>query len=202
MGISEAKKYVRDLHKRQNNPYLWPDFLTGLPDKTAILDKLEHIFPKIGRYSLAYVRIGNIQPYLIKYGPDRHADIIQWTAAILKTSAEGCRNGFAGTLNTHDFMVMCESRNMQELMAEASGMFRKRISAYYSETDLKNKATISFKKNDGGNMRIGLMRLVYVVADSKLPVKKSDLILNMARICDALENSDEDSVIMTRALLC
>jgi GGDEF domain-containing protein len=202
MGLSEAKKYIRELHKRQNNPYLWPDFLTGLHDKASILSKLEEIFPKIGKYSLAYVRIANIQSYLIKYGPDKHADIIQWAAAILKTSAEDCSNGFAGTLSTHDFMVICESRDMQELMASASRLFKKRIEEYYSMDDLKSQSTLSFKKNNGQHIRRGLMRLIYVVADTRLQVKKSELILNMARICDALENSDDDMVVMTRDLLC
>jgi hypothetical protein len=30
----------------------------------------------------------------------------QWAAAILKTSADSRKNGFLGTLSTHDFMVI------------------------------------------------------------------------------------------------
>lgn len=202
MALSDAKKYIADLRKKQNNPYLWPDYLTGLPDKAAILRKLEEIYPKRDKYSIAYVRISNIQSYLIKYGPDRHADIIQWAAAILKTSADSRKNGFAGTLSTHDFMVICDCRDMQKLMEQASALFSKRIAEYYSKGDMQKQETLSFKKSDGKAFRIGLMKLVCVVADNKLPVKKSDLILNMARVCDALESTEDDMVLMTRDMLC
>lgn len=202
MGLSEARKYMAELRRKQNNPYLWPDYLTGLPDKTAILRKLEEIYPKIDKYSVAYVRIANIQSYLIKYGPNRHADIIQWAAAILKTSADSRKNGFAGTLNTHDFMVICECREMLQLMEQASALFAKRIADYYSSDDMNKQETLSFKKSDGKAVRIGLMKLVCVVADKKLPVRKSDLILNMARVCDSMEGTDDEMVMMTKDMLC
>lgn len=202
MALSDAKKYIADLRKKQNNPYLWPDYLTGLPDKSAILRKLEEIYPKMGKYSIAYVRIANIQSYLIKYGPNRHADIIQWAAAILKTSADSRKNGFVGTLSTHDFMVICDCRDMQKLMAQASALFSKRVADYYTKVDMKKQETLSFKKTDGKAFKIGLMKLVCVIADNKLPVKKSDLVINMARVCDALESTDDDMVFMTKDMLC
>lgn len=202
MGLSDARKYIADLRKRQSNPYLWPDYLTGLPDKAAILRKLEEIYPRIGKYSVAYVRISNIQSYLIKYGPNRHADIIQWAAAILKTSADSRKNGFTGTLSTHDFMVICDCHDMQKLMEQASALFSKRIVDYYSKIDMKKQETLSFKKSNGKTIRIGLMKLICVVADKKLPVKKSDLVINMARVCDALESTDDEMAIMTKDMLC
>ncbi|MDA8431488.1 MAG: hypothetical protein M0Z60_00830, partial [Nitrospiraceae bacterium] len=112
MGITEAKHYIQELHKRQENPYLWPDFLTGLPDKGAIIRNLDTVYPNLGRYSIAYVRIGNIHPYLVKYGPDRHADIIQWAAAILKTTCDKCSKCFVGTMSTHDFVITCQTKGM------------------------------------------------------------------------------------------
>lgn len=202
MGLSDARKYITDLRKKQSNPYLWPDYLTGLPDKAAILKRLEEIYPKMGKYSVAYVRISNIQSYLIKYGPNRHADIIQWAAAILKTSADSRKNGFVGTLSTHDFMVICDCRDMQKLMEQATALFSKRITEYYSKVDMKKQETLSFKKSNGKAIRMGLMKLVCVVADKKLPVRKSDLVINMARVCDAIECTDDEMVIMTRDMLC
>ncbi|NJD57456.1 MAG: hypothetical protein FIA94_13780 [Nitrospirae bacterium] len=202
MALSEAKRYIQQLHKRQCDPYLWPDFLTGLPDKSAILRKLEDVYPKLGKTSVAYVRISNIQSYLIKYGPDHHADIIQWTAAILKTTADRCKSGFAGTLGTHDFMVMCESREIENLMRAASGFFQKQMRNYYSPKDLKSRTTLAFTKDKGENIKIGLMKLVCVIADKKLPVRRGDLILNMARLCDALEGSGEDMLIMNKNMIC
>ena len=202
MALSDAKTYIQQLHKRQSDPFLWPDFLTGLPDKAAILRKLEEVYPKLGKTAVAYVRIANIQSYLIKYGPDHHADIIQWTAAILKTTADRCKSGFAGTLATHDFMIMCESREFQGIMKEASGLFQKQMRNYYSPKDLKNRTTLTFTKDKGENIKVGLMKLVSVVAEKKLPVKRGDLILNMARVCDALEGSGEDMMIMNKDMIC
>jgi len=202
MGLSDARKYIRQLHKRQNDPFLWPDFLTGLPDKAGILKKLEDVYSKLGKISIAYVRIANIHSYLIKYGPNHHADIIQWAAAILKTSADRCKNGFVGTLSTHDFMVICESREMQKRMDEAARLFEKQMSTYYSQKDLTERTTLSFTEDGGTDIRIGLMKLVYVIADKKLSVERGDLILNMASICDAVEGSGEDMMVLNQDMVC
>jgi GGDEF domain-containing protein len=196
MGISEAKKYIQDLHKRQENPYLWPDFLTGLPDKVAIIKRLEEIYPDIGRYSVAYVRIANIHPYLIKYGPDRHAEIIQWAAAILKTTCEKCSKCFVGTMSTHDFVIMCETKNMIKHFREAARTFKKKMEAYYTTEDQAIKTTLSFNRN-GEKINIGLMALKAVITDRKLSIKKSHLLQDMGKTCESLERTEEDIAVMS-----
>ncbi len=196
MGITEAKKYIQNLHKRQENPYLWPDFLTGLPDKAAIIKKLEEIYPDIGRYSVAYVRIANIHPYLIKYGPNRHAEIIQWAAAIIKTSCEKCSKCFVGTLNTHDFVVMCETKKMIKHFREAARIFRRKVETYYTREDLASKTTLSFSRN-GEKINIGLMGLKAVIADRRLGIKKSHLLQDMGKACESLERTEEDVAVMS-----
>jgi len=202
MGLSDARKYIQQLRKRQNDPFLWPDFLTGLPDKAAILKKLEDVYPKLGKISIAYVRISNIHSYLIKYGPNHHADIIQWAAAILKTSAVQCKNGFVGTLSTHDFIVTCESRQMPKLLDEADDLFERQMRTYYSQKDLKDRTTLSFTGDGETDIRVGLMKLVYVIADKKLSVERGDFILNMAGICDAVEGSGEDMMVLNQDMIC
>ncbi len=202
MRLSDARKYIQQLRRRQNNPFLWPDFLTGLPDKAAILKKLEDVYPKLGKISVAYVRIANIHSYVIKYGPNHHADIIQWAAAILKTSADRCNNGFVGTLSTHDFMVICQSREMTKLMAEAARLFEKQMRQYYSQKDLKDRTTLSFTRDRETDIKIGLMKLVYIIADTKLSVERGDLILNMAGICDAVEGAGEDMMVLSQDMIC
>src|SRR5512135_658244 len=147
MGIADARKYIQELHKRQENPYLWPDFLTGLPDKGAIIKNLDAVYPKLGRYAVAYVRIANIQPYLVKYGPDKHADIIQWAAAILKTTCEKCSRCFVGTISTHDFILSCETRNMVKHFKEAEKAFTKKMEAFYTKEDLASRTVLSFSRN-------------------------------------------------------
>jgi GGDEF domain-containing protein len=197
MGVTEAKKYITELHRKQADPFLWPDYLTGLPDKAAILKKLEDVYPRLGKLSVAYVRLANIHPYLIKYGPDRHAEAIQWAAAILKTSCEKCDNCFVGTLSTHDFVVMCETPNIMKYLNEAARIFAKKAEIFYSGKDLKNRTIMSFTRN-GKKVNIGLMKLVSVVADRKLPVEKKNLLQHMGRQCETME-SEGDGVVMMAA---
>ena len=201
MGLTESRKYIQDLHRKQSNPYLWPDYLTGLPDKAAIIKKVEEVSPKLGEYYVAYVRIANIHPYLLKYGPHRHAEIIQWAAAILKTTSEKCANSFAGTLNTHDFIIVCKTRKMSGIIEECRTIFRKKVSAYYSKEDLAKGVALSFDRKDGETVNVGLMKLIAVIADRKPRGKKSQLILNMARTCDALEGTGEEVVIMENSMI-
>ncbi len=195
MSITEARKYIQDLHKRQENPYLWPDFLTGLPDKAAILNKLQEVYPKLGKYGIVYVRIANIHPYLIKYGPDKHADIIQWAAAILKTSCDKCRGCFVGTVSTHDFVVMCEARNITKHITDVQKAFNKQVQSYYVKEDVKKKTTLSFSRN-GELVRVGLIRMVAVVVDRPTPTEQGLLIREMGRACDAVESGDADIVTL------
>jgi GGDEF domain-containing protein len=201
MATSEAKKYIQDLHKKQKNPFFWPDYLTGLPDKAAIIKKMDEVFPKLGEYSIVYVKIANIQPYLIKYGPDRHAEIIQWAAAILKTSSDKRPNSFVGTLSTHDFIIMCHTKKMAELLEEVCEIFRKKVSTFYSKEDLKNDLTLSFDRKDGKKINVGLMKFIAVVADKKLRVNKGQLIRNMARVCEAMAATENEVVVMTDDML-
>ena len=201
MGLIEAKKYIQDLRKKQSDPFLWPDYLTGLPDKSAIIKKIEEIFSKLGEYSVVYLRIDNIQPYLIKYGPAKHAEIIQWAAAVLKTSSDKFPNSFVGRLNTHDFIAICETKNVVTFIEAAREIFRKKASTYYSQKDLAKGVTLSFDRNDGKKVNLGLMKFIAVVADRKLRVKRSRLILDMARICDALEGTEEDIVVMSNDMI-
>ena len=201
MGLTEAKKYIQDLRKKQSNPFLWPDYLTGLPEKSAIIKKMDEVFSKLGEHSVVYFRIDNIQPYLLKYGPAKHAEIIQWAAAILKTVSDKYPNSFVGTLTTHDFIAICETKNMVKLIDGAREIFRKKASTYYSKTDLAKGVTLSFDRNDGKKVNLGLMKFIAVVVNKKLRVKRSRLILDMARICDALEGTEEDIVFMSNDMI-
>jgi GGDEF domain-containing protein len=196
MGVAEAKRYIDELHKKQENPYLWPDYLTGLPDKAAIIKRLEEVFPRLGRLSIAYVRLAHIHPYLIKYGPDKHAEIIQWAAAILKTTCEKCNDCFVGTLSTHDFIVMCDTANMTKYLKEAAGLFRKKAGKYYSNEDARNKTVMSFSRN-GKKVNIGLMKLVGIIVDNRPPVEKKNLLQHMGRVCEAMEARGDEITVMT-----
>ena len=61
--------------------------------------------------------------------------------------------------------------------------------------------TLSFDRNDGKKVNLGLMKFIAVVVNRKLRVKRSRLILDMARICDALEGTEEDIVVMSNDMI-
>ncbi len=185
MGAKEAKKYIADLHKKQEDPYLWPDFLTGLPDKNAILQKVSEVYNEIGKYSVLCIRIANIQPYLIKYGTDKHASIIQWAAAVLKTTADKY-NGFVGVCCTHDFIAVCETKKSEDFLREASKLFDERALTYYSNEDLKKGTVLSFLR-EGKRIDIGFMRFISSSLSDKAGIPKEQLIPHVGKLCSNLE---------------
>jgi hypothetical protein len=181
MGLKEARRYINELHRKQGDPYLWPDFLTGLPDKKAVIRKKNEIYPLLGKYAISYVRIANIHPYLIKYGAGSHAGIIHWAAAILKTTAEKY-NGFVGAFETHDFVVISEAKAMKEILKEASQLFEKKARTFYSAEDLKRKTILSFTR-EGEKVEIGFMRLTNCTLDSKTDIPRDSLLPHLERLC-------------------
>jgi GGDEF domain-containing protein len=157
MRIQEARKYLTALHKLQKDPFQWPDFMTGLPDRGAVYSMLREHFPKLGQSAISYIRIDNIQPFLVKYGTSNHVDVIQWCAAILKTSMDE-HKGFVGTMGNHDFIAICDAAEMESFLKEASEAFSRHVRKYYTEEDLSRKTVISFRRN-GTDVELGLMRL-------------------------------------------
>ncbi len=167
MGIGEARKYISQLHRKQDNPDFWPDFLTGLPDKTATIRKVNEVQPRLGRYSVVLLRIANVQPYLLKYGSRRHTEIIQWAAAILKTTMDRW-GGFVGAYDTHDFIAVCGKKDSEEFLKEAARVFGKKIKSFYTEEDLRKKNILSFP-GEGGQVEVGIMELISVSAEEAAP---------------------------------
>jgi GGDEF domain-containing protein len=192
MGLRDAKKYIESLRKKQDNPFLWPDYLTGLPDRAAVLRKLDSIFPKIGRYALAYIRIANIHPYLLKYGSDHHAEIIQWAAAILKTNAAEIKGGFVGTVGTHDFFVISKTEDLLRLYKRSNNLFKKKMLSLYSSKDKKHGYVLRFERFTGDEVNIGFMKLVSSCLSSPPDIERINVIPYLAAICRKAEESGED----------
>ena len=65
---------------------------------------------------------------------------------------------------------------MVKLIEEAREIFRKKASTYYSQKDLAKGVTLSFDRNDGKKVNLGLMKFIAVVVNRKLRVKRSRLI--------------------------
>lgn len=185
MGLREAKKYITDLRKKQGNPYLWPDFLTGLPDKAAVIEKTSEVYPRLGKYSISYVRIANVDPYLIKYGSDRHAEIIQWAAALLKTTAEKY-DCFVGTYDTHDFVTICQTGRAKHFLRESMQLFEKKIKTFYNKNDLTRRSFMSFSR-EGKRIDIGFMRLVGYTVEEPTGISKDRLLPYMCKLCKEQE---------------
>lgn len=189
MGLPEVNKYIKELRRKQSDPGNWPDYLTGLPGKSAILHELDKIYPKLGRNSVAYVRIANIYPYLIKYGYSHHADLIEWSAAILKTTAEGLDEGsFVGTIGTHDYIVISKQSEMDGILKKSQELFEKKARACYSPEDRKKGVILSFEAG-GKTMRVGLMKLIYAATDEKINLPKIDILPYLSGLCSRLEQT-------------
>ena len=189
MGLPEVNKYIKELRRKQSDPGNWPDYLTGLPGKSAILHELDKIYPKLGRNSVAYVRIANIYPYLIKYGYSHHADLIEWSAAILKTTAEGLDEGsFVGTIGTHDYIVISKQSEMDGILEKSQELFEKKARACYSPEDRKKGVILSFEAG-GKTMRVGLMKLIYAATDEKINLPKIDILPYLSGLCSRLEQT-------------
>jgi hypothetical protein len=187
MGYKEARKYITELHKKQRNPYLWPDYLTGLPDVGAIIKKIDELYPKLSGYSVSYIRIANIHPYLIKYGSGRHSEIIQWAAAILKTTSEKY-GAFVGAFGTHDFVTLCRKKDTGNFLEETSRLFDRKARSFYSKEDIKKKTPLSFMR-EGRRINIGFMQFITSTIDGKSDIPKESLIPRLGALCTELERA-------------
>jgi GGDEF domain-containing protein len=191
MGLREAKEYIDALRKKQDNPFLWPDYLTGLPDRAAVLSKIEKVFPKIGRYGIAYLRIANIHPYLLKYGSERHTDAIQWAAGILKTVSKEVKGSFVGTVGTHDFLLIAPVGEIKGMIRKANRLFKSKIKTFYSRDDRERGYVISFRRDDGERVEIGFMCLVSVVLLTPPSIERINLIPALEGHCRLMEQTGE-----------
>lgn len=190
MGATEARKYIAELHKKQSDPGNWPDYLTGLPGKAAILRELDRAYPKLGRYAVAYLRVSNIYPFLIKYGYEHHADLIEWAAAILKTTADRVPDSFVGTIDTHDYILISSKQEIDGIIKKAQNLFGRKARALYSQDDRKKGFILSFQAN-GKNVHVGLMGFISACVKEKTTVPKLDLLPYLAGLCSELEKNSK-----------
>lgn len=180
MGLKKAGEYIRELHELQDNPFQWPDFLTGLPDRAAVLRKISDVFEKRGKYTVTLVKISNIQSYIIKYGYSRHSEIIQWASAILKTTSEKYRGSFVGVLGTHEFVIISRAEHMEAVLKEARQLFQKKARSFYSPADLKKKYLFSYQM-DGKKVIVGFMDLIHATLKNYKGIDKREIIPTLTR---------------------
>ena len=189
MGLAEARKYITQLHKKQDDPCCWPDFVTGLPGRPAVMKQMELVYPRLGRDAAAYLRITNIYPYLMKYGYQHHTGLIEWEAAILKTEAGRVRGSFVGAMGSHDFVVTARRTEIDGILEEAGDLFAQKTAPLYSPEDRKRKFIITFKGGDG-DVRVGLMGLACARVAEKPPVSRPDFLPYLAALCSEMEKAE------------
>lgn len=184
MGIQDARRYITELHRKQNRPDFWPDFLTGLPDKTASIRKANDVRASLDRHVVLLLRIANIRPYLLKYGPRKHTEIIQWAAAILKTTMDNF-GGFVGAYDTHDFIAVCRRKDAAAFLEDTARMFGRKIKTFYSDEDLRKKNILSFM-GDGRQVEVGFMELLSVSSE-EVPATGESFIPHLVKQMNELE---------------
>ncbi len=190
MGASEARKYIAQLHRKQSDPGNWPDYLTGLPGKAAILRELDRVYSRLGHFGAAYVRVSNIYPFLIKYGYEHHADLIEWAAAILKTTADSVKDSFVGTIDTHDYIVISREADLDDVIKKAQGLFARKATSLYNPADRKKGFILSFQA-DGRNVRVGLMEFICACIRQKTSIPKLDLLPYLSGLCSEMEKNSK-----------
>lgn len=187
MSLQRARRYIQELHRKQDNPYLWPDYLTGLPDQRAVVKKVLDIYPKIGRFAICYLRIANIEPYLMKYGYDNHAEIIQWAAAILKSVAIETGQTFVGKAATHEFVVITRASKISDFTKKANSLLRRKLKQWYNEDDLKRGYIFAYTDSSGIERQAGLLKFVCAYVDRPLNLEKMELLPYLKTLCRKAE---------------
>lgn len=182
MSIKEAQKYINGHRKRQADPFLWPDFMTGLPDRAAVQHMIDKHFNKLDTHLIAYICIDNIQPYLVKYGSKNHIEIIQWAAGILKTTADA-HKGFVGIMDTHDFVAIIKNSEFEKFIKTVSDRFSRKTRSFYSEKDLENGYVLAFSR-DGKDIKMGLMSLEHTTTRGR-EIPRERLLQELERSCAA-----------------
>lgn len=182
MSIREAQKYIREHRKRQSDPFLWPDFMTGLPDRASVQQTIDKYFNKPKSHVIVYICIDNIQPYLVKYGSKKHIEIIQWAAGILKTTADA-HKAFVGILDTHDFVAVVKKTEFDKFIKTATDRFGKKVRSFYSDNDLKNDYVLAFSR-DGKDVEMGLMGLEHTSTDGR-EIPRERLLQELERSCSS-----------------
>jgi len=200
MGLKEAQLYIERLHKKQGNPYLWPDFLTGLPDSKAVVKKVSEVFSKLGKVGVCYIKIANIEPYLVKYGYEKHAEIIQWAAAILKTVADEIKDTFVGKASTHEFVVITKPSNISLFLKKANSLLKRKSKSWYHPEDIQKGYLFTFEDANGNIKKAGLLKFVCGYIDKPVKTEKMDLLPTLKSLCREAEEKGKTKLVLTQNL--
>lgn len=113
--------------------------LTGLPGNLAIEEEARKRLAMKGNQAYSYIDLDNFKAYNDVYGVKQGDKVIRLLADLLVQAVKrwGNQNDFIGHVGGDDFIAMTSPDKAQTVFDWIARRFDERISAYYSEADLK-----------------------------------------------------------------
>lgn len=113
--------------------------LTGLPGNLAIEEEARHRLAKKENLAFAYIDLDNFKAYNDVYGVKQGDKVIRLLSDLLMQAVKrwGNQDDFIGHVGGDDFVCMTTPGKAQAVFDWIAKRFDERITAYYSEADLK-----------------------------------------------------------------
>ena len=113
--------------------------LTGLPGNLAIEEEARRRLARKSPWAIAYIDLDNFKAYNDVYGVKQGDKVIRLLADLLVESVKrwGNQGDFIGHVGGDDFIAMTSPEKAETTFNWIAKRFDERISAYYSEADLK-----------------------------------------------------------------
>lgn len=113
--------------------------LTGLPGNLAIEEEARRRLANKDNLAFAYIDLDNFKAYNDVYGVKQGDKVIRLLADLLIQAVKrwGNQNDFIGHVGGDDFIGMTTADKAQTIFEWVAKRFDERITAYYSEADLK-----------------------------------------------------------------
>lgn len=113
--------------------------LTGLPGNLAIEEEARRRLARKENLAFAYIDLDNFKAYNDVYGVKQGDKVIRLLADLLVQAAKrwGNQSDFIGHIGGDDFVAMTSSDKAQLVFEWITKRFDERITAYYSDADLK-----------------------------------------------------------------
>jgi DNA-binding response OmpR family regulator len=158
--IDELKLRVRSAirsHQRTNNT----DPRTGLPSTRLIEDELRKL-PARGDWALLEIGVEHLKPFSDEYGILAGNEVLRFAALLLNAVVDqyGTLEDFIGHAGNEIFVVITESAQVDELVAELRRRFDEESRTHYNFMDLEQGG---IRLNDGQlapfmHLSVGIVR--------------------------------------------
>ena len=115
------------------------DPTTGLPSGKLIEEELLHLMRMGEEWSLAFVGIDNVQPFIDKYGFVARNEALRFTALLINNVIDelGTMNDFIGHPGSDTFIIITLSRDVDKLVETLRERFNREIQTHYGFQDVE-----------------------------------------------------------------